>query len=269
MAQTEGASAKVEKGKMSERNEIPLERLELETMASGDKSLRLTDRVPWEAFPMYAESVIASLGGTIVGRADGPDERVWTAIIKDCEFWISFDELVFGVSLEAKNAEASRLIPDIRRTLLALRDSKKIILRLEHSVDVDACPAFVWNFRTNISNWNDPPATFALNGAFAPGSRGTTHVPGQEPRYWLIREVRPEQSFLIETPLDRATLTFEWLFEPLSGTRTKMTQCILLSGENAAAYAGQVEHGFGQTLPQGMKRIAEEIAAAEKSRDGR
>jgi hypothetical protein len=110
---------------MFETNEIPLERLEIETMASGNESLRLTDRVGWEDFPRYAELVIASLGGTIVNRADGPDERVWTAIVQNCTFWISFDELVFGVSLDSQNAEASRLIPGVRRTLLALRDSKK------------------------------------------------------------------------------------------------------------------------------------------------
>jgi hypothetical protein len=109
---------------MSETNEIPLERLELETMASGNASLRLTDRVAWEDFPRYAELVIASLGGTIVDRADGPDQRVWAAIVQGGAFWISFDELVFGVSLDSQNAEASRLIPVIRRTLLALRDSK-------------------------------------------------------------------------------------------------------------------------------------------------
>jgi aminoglycoside 6'-N-acetyltransferase len=41
-----------------------------------------------------------------------------------------------------------------------------------------------------------------------------------------------------------------------------MTQKIVLSGDNAAAYAEQVETGFGSTLAEGMKRISTEMAVA-------
>jgi hypothetical protein len=54
---------------MSQTNEVPLERLEVETMASGNESLLLTNRVAWEDFPRYAEMMIALLGGAIVDRA--------------------------------------------------------------------------------------------------------------------------------------------------------------------------------------------------------
>lgn len=56
--------------------------------------------------------------------------------------------------------------------------------------------------------------------------------------------------------LDRAALSFEWSFEPLSERRTRLTQRIALAGENAAAYAEEVQAGFGPNLPQGMNRIA-------------
>ena len=63
--------------------------------------------------------------------------------------------------------------------------------------------------------------------------------------------------------LDNALLTFEWRFEALSERDTRMTQRIVLSGDNAAAYAEQVEAGFRMGLAEGMKRIATEMAAAE------
>jgi hypothetical protein len=63
--------------------------------------------------------------------------------------------------------------------------------------------------------------------------------------------------------LDRAVLAFEWRFGELPGYRTKLTQEIVLSGDNAPAYASQVEAGFGSNLAAGMERIAAEIAAAE------
>jgi len=135
-------------------------------------------------------------------------------------------------------------------------------LHLEHSVEVEVSREFAWMYRTDIANWNDPPASFALEGAFVAGSRGTTLIPGQVPLHWRIREVRPGKSFILELQLDKAMLTFEWLFDALTDQRTRMTQKIVLSGDNAAAFAEQVETGFGSTLAEGMKRIATEMADA-------
>jgi len=141
-------------------------------------------------------------------------------------------------------------------------------LRLEHSVEADVMPAFAWRFRTDVGNWSDPPATFELDGPFAEGTRGTTQVPGQEPVNWRIGTVRPEERFAIEVPLDRAALTFEWRFEAISARRTRITQSILLSGENAAAYQAQVAAGFGATLEDGMNRIAAELVKAQRQTEG-
>jgi Polyketide cyclase / dehydrase and lipid transport len=141
----------------------------------------------------------------------------------------------------------------------------EIALQLEHSVEADVSPAFAWNFRTDITNWNDPPAEFALDGPFAAGAQGTTAMPGQEPFHWCIQAVQPGKSFLIEMQLDHATLCFLWRFEALSERRTKITQRIELSGSNAGAYVGQVQAGFGSNLSDGMQRIAAEMAAAERA----
>jgi hypothetical protein len=48
----------------------------------------------------------------------------------------------------------------------------------------------------------------------------------------------------------------------LPGHKTKLTQEIVLSGDNAA-YATQVEAGFGSNLEAGMKRIAAAWLQAE------
>jgi hypothetical protein len=143
-----------------------------------------------------------------------------------------------------------------------------VALQLEYSVEVDVSPAFAWKFRTDVSNWDDPPAHFTLDGPFEAGSRGTTQLPGHETLHWLIREIQLGESFVTEMQLDRATLTFEWYFEGVSEDRTKLTQRIVLSGENAGAYAGQVEAGFGPNLPDGMKRIAAEMVIARRRSKG-
>ena len=147
---------------------------------------------------------------------------------------------------------------------LLKRTMSDVGLRLEYSVEADVSPAFAWQFRTDVSNWNDPPAEFALDGPFEAGSRGTTQLPGQQTLHWRICEVRHGESFVTEMQLDGATLTFEWYFYSISEGRTKLTQRIGLSGDNAGAYAAQVEAGFGPNLAGGMERIAAEMVAAEK-----
>ena len=138
-----------------------------------------------------------------------------------------------------------------------------IALQLEHSIDAEVSPEFAWKYRTDVTNWNDPPARFVLDGPFMPGSQGTTLLPGQQPLHWSIREVRPPEGFVLEMQLDNAVLTFEWRFEALSERNIRMTQTIVLSGDNAAAYAEQVQAGFSPGLAEGMRRIATEMAAAE------
>jgi hypothetical protein len=137
-----------------------------------------------------------------------------------------------------------------------------VAYQAEHSVEVPVSPAFAWDWRTDVGNWDDPPAQFRLDGPFAAGSWGTTTLPGQEPMRWQIRDVLPGRSFVIEMPLDRATISFEWRFDAVSDRQTRLSQRIVLAGDNAAAYAPQVQVAFGANLADGMTRIAAAMAAA-------
>jgi hypothetical protein len=139
----------------------------------------------------------------------------------------------------------------------------EIAWQLEHSVETDASASFAWSYLTDVRNWDDPPAQFVLDGPFAAGSQGTTLMPGQAPLRWRISDVRPRQSYTLETQLEGATLSFEWCFDAVSDRRTRLTQRIVLSGNNAAAYAEEVEASFGANLHGGMKKIAATIAKAE------
>ena len=142
---------------------------------------------------------------------------------------------------------------------------KNIACQLEHAVEAEVSSSFAWSWRTDINNWDDPPAQFQLDGPFASGSWGTTLLPGQEPVRWQIRDVRPGAGFIIEMPLDGAVLSFEWLFDAVSEQRTRITQRIVIAGDNAAAYVNQVQAGFGSNLPDGMKRIADAMVRAARA----
>jgi len=109
-----------------ENQDLPLEILQLEPMASGNQSLRLSAQVTWQAFAAYAPAIAALLGGSIVERADSPAERVWTAEIEGERFWISFDDFGLGVSLGPQDTAAAALIPHIREQLLRMRGWREI-----------------------------------------------------------------------------------------------------------------------------------------------
>jgi len=134
---------------------------------------------------------------------------------------------------------------------------------IEHSVETSASPAFAWTYMSNVENWDDPPAQFKLDGPFATGSRGATHMPGQEPLHWTLREVSPPDSYTIEGQLDRAVMLVQWQFSGLPDGRTLLKQHILLEGENAAAYLPGVAEAFTANLAPGMERIAAAIGQAE------
>ena len=67
---------------------------------------------------------------------------------------------------------------------------------------------------------------------------------------------------MLETDLDGATLSFEWLFAVVSVSRAKLTQRIVLSGDDTAKHVAAVRDAFGPNLAAGMERIAAAIAAA-------
>src|SRR5262245_15013377 len=123
----------------------------------------------------------------------------------------------------------------------------------QHSVDVDVPVAFAWRYMTDIRNWNDPPAEFALEGPFEEGSRGATLLPGSPPAPWNIHRVDPGRAYTIDMSsfLERARLLVHWRFDPLSDNKTRLTQRMELFGENAGAYVDQLSAAFEPNLEPG------------------
>ena len=73
------------------------------------------------------------------------------------------------------------------------------------------------------------------------------------------------KSYTLEMALDRAALSFEWRFDELADGRTRLTQHIVLNGENSAAHVLQVQSAFAANLAAGMNKIAAAIEQAEAS----
>jgi 16S rRNA (guanine(966)-N(2))-methyltransferase RsmD len=138
------------------------------------------------------------------------------------------------------------------------------IWEIEHSVETEADLEFVWSRMSNVANWDDPPAVFRLEGPFADGSRGTTSVPGQEPRTWMLEDVRPMQGYTVRFDLEGAMLKAVWNFQAIEPERTRMTQRLVLAGEKAETFKEPIAPAFTAGLAPGMDRIAASIARAKR-----
>jgi Polyketide cyclase / dehydrase and lipid transport len=134
----------------------------------------------------------------------------------------------------------------------------------ECSVDAQVPVAFAWTFMTDVTNWSDPPAEFALEGVFADGTEGVTRMPGHPPMRWKIGGVEPGRAYTIETGafLDGAVLCCHWRFEALDATTTRLTQRMELRGDQAARYVADIRAAFEPNLEPGMRRLAEMMTRA-------
>jgi hypothetical protein len=132
----------------------------------------------------------------------------------------------------------------------------EIVWQTEHSVETIASPGFAWAYMTDVNHWDDPPAQFRLDGPFVTGAHGMTEIPGQPSRSWRLRDVQPNDFYIMEFALDRAIFSCSWRFRGLPYGGTCLTQHIALEGENAAAYIAEVQPAFKSNLAAGMKKIA-------------
>lgn len=132
----------------------------------------------------------------------------------------------------------------------------------QHTVDCNTTRQFAWSYWTNIANWNDPPASFDLDGAFDVESRLTTTLPDQT---WhsVIRDLKVGREATIEMQLPDAILTSHWAFEELSQGRTRIMQRLVLSGANANSFVAGARM-LEQTAPEGMKKLAADIERAQQ-----
>lgn len=140
------------------------------------------------------------------------------------------------------------------------------VWQFEHSVDCSAPRHFAWSHWTDIANWNDPPASFHLDGPFDVGARLTTSLPGQT-LHSLIREVvngSRTDAAIIDMQLPGAILSFQWKFESLSEDRTRITQRLTLSGADAEALVAQARM-LEKSTPEGMEKLAAAIERTMKT----
>lgn len=125
--------------------------------------------------------------------------------------------------------------------------------QFQHSVEVGVSQEAAWSFWTNVGNWTLDAAIewILLDGLFQAGAQGTTKTRGADLVQWEIAEMSEGERAVIEIPMPGATARFAWKFEELAEERTRLTQQITLSGDQAEMYAAQMGEGFEPGHPGG------------------
>ena len=137
--------------------------------------------------------------------------------------------------------------------------------KFEHSVECEVSRGFAWRFWTNVDNWAavDPSLeSVKLNGPFAAGTKGTTKPCDLHPIDWQLTEVQDRTSAVIEVPVPGAIFRFLWRFEDSPSGGARITQQVRIEGEQADHYVGRMGPEFEKGIPQGMRRLAEEMIRA-------
>jgi hypothetical protein len=119
------------------------------------------------------------------------------------------------------------------------------------SVECKASKDLCWTYWTRVSNWAivDPAVEWVeLQGKFEQGSEGITKPVGADPNQWVLGEIIQGKSAIIQITLPQASITFHWLFEPITPAQSKITQTVKLEGEKAEEYVAAMK-----TLKQGIK----------------
>src|SRR5260370_37996434 len=93
----------------------------------------------------------------------------------------------------------------------------------QYSIECNTSREFAWRYWTDISNWDDPPARFELDGPFEVGSQLTTTLPDQT-YHSIIRDVDPDRSATIEMQLTESVRSSRCAFEDPTESRTRIAQ---------------------------------------------
>lgn len=97
----------------------------IETMASGNPSLAITEDTAWETFPDQAADFVRRFNGTVLKRIDTPVERMWIVLINWRPFYLTFEDFPLRMTLDSMNSSCASVIHEIHAALLAEAQSEK------------------------------------------------------------------------------------------------------------------------------------------------
>jgi len=97
---------------------------EIETMASGNLSLTITEDVSWKSFPSQAQAFLEMVKGRRLKIIDTPVERMWFVLIRWRFFFLVYEDLPNRMTLDSIHPSCNELIPELCKTLIEAKNTQ-------------------------------------------------------------------------------------------------------------------------------------------------
>ncbi len=91
----------------------------IETMASGNPSLTITEDIAWETFPDQAADFLRRFNGIVLKRIDTGVDRMWIVLIKWRPFFLTFEDFPLRMTLDSMNRFFTPVVQEIHAELIA------------------------------------------------------------------------------------------------------------------------------------------------------
>jgi hypothetical protein len=130
----------------------------------------------------------------------------------------------------------------------------------EASIDIQAAPAALWRFYSDVAGWPRWDASLAraqAHGPFADGTRITMQMKGDAPTIVsTLREVRENEGFSDEALIDGHVIRVHHRLRALDEADTQVLYRTEITGPQAALWGQRVTSDFQQVLAA-LKALAE------------
>jgi hypothetical protein len=102
---------------------LNIEVLNISKMASGNLCLDLTEKINWEDFASYANSLVNILNGEIISKTVGFDLIIWEISVNGESFRLVFDDFPVMVTLESSSEQGDEQLLKIKDYLMQIMGS--------------------------------------------------------------------------------------------------------------------------------------------------
>lgn len=132
---------------------------------------------------------------------------------------------------------------------------------VEHSETANASSETIWALYEDVERWKlwDPGlVAITLDGSFVAGSSGTMTFEGQPPLSFHLTEVRVNEGFTDETPIEDAGVIVRFIhtLTRLAPNATRITHRLEIDGPAAADVAPELGPQIAADIPDSLASLA-------------
>jgi hypothetical protein len=90
----------------------------IETMASANPGLKITQDAAWETFPDQAADFVRRFNGIVLARINNGVDQMWIVLIKWRPFFLTFEDLPLRMTLDSMSRFCAPVMREIHAKLL-------------------------------------------------------------------------------------------------------------------------------------------------------